>query len=430
MTRLAVVRRSFPTFMLLLAPIRWVGQNRRRTCRLALSTLAVVGAMASWWKLQLVGLPDIGDPFDVAEFRLFTIPDDRNAFLLYEQAAALLKPSSKYLAKVRGKVDRDAPWSKAVPELRGWTDDNREALAVFRQASDRPDALDRTARPHRDRMMSIFTRWSFCELVLLEASRLEEQGDMAGAWGWYRALLRTVHHVGMHGSFETRTAVDQWHAPLIERLTIWSEDAKTCPALLRQALDDVVACLAQPPGQVDALKTEYLNAMTLLDSGFNPGRRVPWERFRRFWIPDYRFAPEQVQSLWDAWRFWRGEPERSRRLIQLITANWLAYYELPPESRPHLDRHGASIDLYPLGPSSPANARILDPETLQVWFDSTYDAQKMRDFLNVDAVRSSQRTNRGKLLMLFASELYHRDHGTYPLTDEALVGPYLTSLPD
>ena len=39
-----------------------------------------------------VGLPDIGDPFDVEAFRSITIPDDRNAFVLYRQAADRLRP--------------------------------------------------------------------------------------------------------------------------------------------------------------------------------------------------------------------------------------------------------------------------------------------------------------------------------------------------
>ena len=34
------------------------------------------------------------------------------------------------------------------------------------------------------------------------------------------------------------------------------------------------------------------------------------------------------------------------------------------------------------------------------------------------------------LVVQLASELYRRDHGTMPLWDEALVGPYLKELPD
>ena len=34
------------------------------------------------------------------------------------------------------------------------------------------------------------------------------------------------------------------------------------------------------------------------------------------------------------------------------------------------------------------------------------------------------------LVILLASQLYRRDHGTDPPSDEALVGPYLKELPD
>ena len=43
-------------------------------------------ALAIWWLNSLNGLPDIGDPFDVAAFRTFRIPDDQNAFTLLRRA--------------------------------------------------------------------------------------------------------------------------------------------------------------------------------------------------------------------------------------------------------------------------------------------------------------------------------------------------------
>ena len=54
--------------------------------------LSIIPAAWLWWAAQLWGLPDIGDPFDVASFHAQTIPDDRNAFVLYRQAAARFKP--------------------------------------------------------------------------------------------------------------------------------------------------------------------------------------------------------------------------------------------------------------------------------------------------------------------------------------------------
>ena len=42
--------------------------------------------LAIWWLNSLNGLPDIGDPFDVAAFRASSIPDDQNAFALLRRA--------------------------------------------------------------------------------------------------------------------------------------------------------------------------------------------------------------------------------------------------------------------------------------------------------------------------------------------------------
>ena len=91
MTRLASLRRSFPTVRLIVAPFRWIGKSRRRLWCVVLVVLTIVAGPPLWWATQLWGLPDIGDPFDVAAFQIMTIPDDRNAFVLYRQAAGFFK---------------------------------------------------------------------------------------------------------------------------------------------------------------------------------------------------------------------------------------------------------------------------------------------------------------------------------------------------
>ena len=140
--------------------------------------------------------------------------------------------------------------------------------------------------------------------------------------------------------------------------------------------------------------------------------------------------PEQMQSLWDAWRFWRREPERSRRVIRLVMANWLAYYDLPPGNRPKADLDPSlNFDIYPFGPEAPAKARVLSPEALDRWLDSTHDAQVLLRMLDLIQVRSNEWSNDRDLLILLGTQLYRRDHGTNPPTPEDLVGPYLESLP-
>jgi len=142
-------------------------------------------------------------------------------------------------------------------------------------------------------------------------------------------------------------------------------------------------------------------------------------------------TPEQMRSVYDLWRVWRREPERSRRVIRLVMSNWLAYFDLPPKDRPKPDLNTISrYDFYSFGPEAPAKARVLSPEALGQWLDTTHDAQVLLRMLDLSRLRIDEWANRRDLLILLGTQLYRRDHGTEPPTPEALVGPYLKSLPD
>ena len=49
MTRLATVRRSFPTSVLIAAPFRWIGRSRRRIWGAVLATLVAIAVPPLWW---------------------------------------------------------------------------------------------------------------------------------------------------------------------------------------------------------------------------------------------------------------------------------------------------------------------------------------------------------------------------------------------
>ncbi len=431
MTRLAGVRRSFPTFRLIVVPFRWIGRSKRRICIAILTVLAMIAAPPLWWWTQLWGLPDIGEPFDVSAFWAFTIPDERNAFVLYREAADRFKPWDPGRKVAGNTVDLKASWSKAIPELRQWLEENREAMELYRQGTERPDALDPDLREYRRRWQSFQTLHFFQNLALLEASRREEQGDLSGAWVWYRAALRASHHLGMHGTAGGRLIVQRWKTDIYARLLGWADDARTTPAMLRQALDDVVACESLSPLDTDMLKFEYIDMERVLDDPQNPGRHPPMYSFARRWrYHEYRLTPEKMQEIWDTWRAWRRETERSRRVIRLLMANWLAHFELPPGHRPKPDLNPAlDFDIYPLGPEAPAKARVLSTEALGRWLDSSNDAQMLFNLLELNRIRADETANHRELLVLLASQLYRRERGTDPPTPEDLVGPYLKSRP-
>src|SRR5690349_17957153 len=78
-----------------LAPLRWLERARGRK-RLALVALYLVllavAAFFGWWASSLRGLPDIGDPFDVAAFRAEGVPPEQDAYTHYRRASQLFRP--------------------------------------------------------------------------------------------------------------------------------------------------------------------------------------------------------------------------------------------------------------------------------------------------------------------------------------------------
>ena len=67
-------------------------QLLRASIVLAICLVIAATALAIWWLTSLNGLPDIGDPFDVAAFRAFRVPDDQNAFTFLRRAKEKLDP--------------------------------------------------------------------------------------------------------------------------------------------------------------------------------------------------------------------------------------------------------------------------------------------------------------------------------------------------
>ena len=66
----AVSGPSSKTLQLLRKRLRQLG---RVLLVVTIGLAVAAGALAIWWLTSLNGLPDIGDPFDVAEFRAFRI---------------------------------------------------------------------------------------------------------------------------------------------------------------------------------------------------------------------------------------------------------------------------------------------------------------------------------------------------------------------
>ncbi len=413
----------------------------RRIGRLALvlGALVLAGSTAfvTWWTTTLVGLPDVGDPFDVEAF-CRPIPDETNAFVLYKQATALLPKGPDEPATY--------DWKTASPAQKAWLERSRPALAIWRKGTERPDALyvNPATMTFELKLDVAQALRNFGRLALVEGSRLEEAGDFQGALDLYLALLRCSRHSGTRGTMIERLIGISMHGWVSTRLIRWAADPKVDAKLLRRALDASLAAGDATAPNSDGLKVEYLslihsindpelmirlhdvNAVTPGTSG-QSGPVLASERLRT--------------SLLRVRRRTINEPERSRRVLRMIFANWLAYCDLPAPRQPPRVLPNPKItgkdpvkallaDLYVVDTNAPAAARALPPEKLANWFGSTLDAEMaLPAYRAFGKAHARERSAQDALLFTLANELYKREHGKYPEKNEELVGPYLKALP-
>jgi hypothetical protein len=384
---------------------------------------------------SLIGLPDIGEPFDVAAFRSFRIQDDQDAVVLLRQAAAKLPK----LPSVPMEVIRRGPtvgWSQADPKLREWAEANRHALELFRQATDRSDGIPHPSVDWVDNQQYL-NLGTLVWLALLEGARLEEQGDTAEAWTSYRTVLRMRVDVMRRGSVFERLFADRMCNGLRSRIASWAADRRTDVALLRRALEDVRAFEPKPEWDSFSLKVAYLGMMSEVDSP-NSSVHQGDEADNDFRIAGEKLPPILAWSAHAGRRFLVNEPERSRRVLRLAFANWLAHVDdsnqgnRKPAIRASFlsEKHKTSLFFYSASLGAPAGARALSPRDLASWLVTTHDAKLLLLQWPWASIRIAEQREYRALVVLLAEELYRRERGSLPPSEEALVGPYLDRLPN
>jgi hypothetical protein len=420
---------------------RWAARRARQLsiAALVVAGILVVGACGVMLRRAtgLIGLPDIGDPFDRVAFRTFRVPEDEDAFALFRQAASKVPPLPNLPMAVRqgGAV---VAWSQADPRLRAWFEANRDALDLFRRGAKRADV---TAPPLADPLGSSSLQGMSIEpfvwLAFLEASRLEELGDMPAAWDGYQAILRTKAHVMRRGAVFDRYIADHSLRGLESRIATWAANPKTDVSLLHRALNDVHENEPKPEWDAFSLKLDYINMMRMLDEPNGLVQRGTDED-QAIWIAGEPLPPNLTGLVYATRRYLSNEPERSRRVLRLVFANWLAHaQEQDGVSRKPAVRaifsplnQATRLSFYDPGPGAPAAARSLSPPDLARWLITTRDAKLLLFQWLWPAIRISERREHSALVILLAEELYRRERGSAPASEKALVGPYVDHLPD
>ena len=385
-------------------------------------------------------------------FCAFSVPDDRNAFAFLRRAWEKLTPL-RGLTRGKGADPSDVKfsWSIANPMWREWAEANREAFELFQQGAEQPDAWQRVGDPADDLDPS-----GVITVAILEGSRRLESGDTAGAWDCYRSVLRMITHFRRRGSTLKRYSGKRANRWLQRRLADWAADPRTTIPQIHTALEEVLKNEPNPDWEIYAIKSGYLELMRAVERPMPLSSQQELEGEWTFRLGDMELSPGMIGHLEAARRFLLREPERSRRVLRLLCASYLAHVEpreLPPRkpavwakfsyltSTNPITKGRISVPLYPVSPEAPAGARALPPRELAGWLVATLDARlqlvsghsqvwpwppdRMADPRG-DADRKAHRA----LVVMLATELYHRERGSLPPSDEALVGTYLKSLPD
>jgi len=383
-----------------------------------LSAAAFVIVLAGFVLYRFAAARDVGEPFDVRRFVSVAVPDDQNAFTYYREANALFV-SEPATAKQGGpqrvgsgdnyEETIEKGWPLVNDDYRHWLTANRAALGLWRRGTECSQALE--ILPAEQGMFNLpdcGASRHLARLSLLEAARVSAEGSPVETWTWYCAALRSSRHIGMHAATLGRLVGVAVQAICVEPVLRWSARPELTASDLRHALADVLAIDGMTPPVSDNLKAEYLFCLANVEESAAGWSGLPMRL--------------------------TGYPERMRRALNLIFANWLSQADRPRFLQ--TPARGKWM-LFELDPTAPANPKVLSPAEIE---NRCGLAEQMSEAVMVNLLMPSivsffdavdrERARQAALVLGLALELYHREHGQFPaVLDELVKGRYLKSVP-
>lgn len=416
----------------LLAPMHLLERTRGRRRKLLILAYSFVGMILGffvWWITSLNNLPDVGDPFDIKEFiRESKVPDSENAFVLYKKALHRLHDEPVGVRDWQGMWSAfRGGWEKTDPKIRSWVEANRDALELFREGSTRSRALAEdldSILVLQDDLQQAIVPLTFA--AILEGARLEAKGDQAAALEWYLGVTRAFHHYSTKSLIEWRRLANMLEMPLRDRLVSWALNPKTDAASLRKAIAAIQELDSHPLPISDNLKVNYIAIQHSLDNMPKLARTIDRTGSSTYPYNEWRRASH---VFW----FIKREPERSRRIVSLFFANWLAFCDLGTSARPKAFGNQPDYPIwgyYQAGSSHPESTRAIDPEKLFSWLQSSavlWRFLTMYPWNMPDPAVEKQ--SRSTLLVLLAEQAYLRENGKESPSIQSLVPNYLKTIP-
>ncbi len=395
---------------------------RSRIVRVSLAIVAVLFGAFAYRLTSLRGLPDITPPFDPERDGVVDIRPEDNAFTYYFRAQE----------KCRDIQSQDIPttysnWSEVDQKHFKFIDDNREALGIWFEGTTRERSV--YIQPNTFNIMTelpaLLSLRNFCHAANLVGYRHEHEGDYAKAWKWYRAALRASRHSGQNGAAIERYIGNAIYAITVPNVIRWAENPRVATDQLKQALKDVFEIDALTGSVRNLIRAEYFNYINSLENSSIRGEALD-NLFINASNSTSTFKTKTKARLVAAYGAIRREPKRSKRVFQLVTANWLSAADLPAAERLKLLKMHNELPLY----DSPECAKSMRPNELASWYQTTLFARMyLQNWNLLERAMLRDEQTRAALIVHLAEQIYTREKGKSPATPQDLVGPYLQALP-
>ena len=367
--------------------------------------------------LMVASVPIVAEPFDVKAAGRVDVPEGQNAFELYALAATRTATFPPLVNEAYTRLQEEKAPSSIPGELLTFLDSQRAVLELFRQGSERPEAVYHQPESYTLSTLLDVTQQlrQMARLAELEALRLELQGDVAGAWEWHRATLRASRHSGMHGALIERLVGIAIYSLASDGIVRWSARPEVDSSQLRTALDELREVNRKTVPISGPLHVEYLMMQKMLTS--------PTLRSQVIGMSSEgtdRYALEAQCLLL--------EPDTSQRTLRLAFTNWLSQCDLPHHERAPTATGPLELFDVPVGGDS-GGAGVSAEEVQRLLYSAPLGRLLLPAASQALHAHDREITRQKLLEAALALQVWYREHGEFPESLDPLVGTLLDSVP-
>lgn len=339
----------------------------------------------------------------VAQFHISAAAEETVS--LYREAMAMIQPRPSNPDEP--ELSEEAQKARDVELDRQWLAENQPALVLALTTAKRPEC----AFSHPERQLLFQQNISdlqkmrdLARLVILSAGELTAQGKLDEALQRYQAALNMARHVAQNGEniqWLIGTGIERRVA---EELPKWAAHPDQTRARLKKAIAMVKAQLSSFPPLARALEAEYASWLHFLTEESSLGSALhgssSWTGRLSGWF----------EGLFP----W--ERERTNRLFENYFGSRILTARRADETWSTLDR---SQRIY-------RNSEHISGQEKE-WIRTTIYGDYVL-YASFSHLEHRALTLRGLTLQL-ALQGYKLQHGEYPETLDALIGPWLDSMP-